>query len=249
MPLTHSDLLKVKRWNTPTISNALELVTQADRLSLSNREELHDFMPEMGPMIGYAMTVVISGSDPRPKAEQPENFQRYREYLASRPEPKIVVVQDIDKPACLGSIWGEVGANQAKVLGCVGTITDGAIRDLDEMKSAGFKALARRLAVSHAYCWPLRWGVEVEVFGTRVRPGDLLHADKHGFVRIPEDAQGRLLEAARFVDDAECDSVILAGRDSGLQPAQDVLASMDAAARKFSGMLERKYGRSGEWKP
>lgn len=248
MPLNHADILKLKRWNTPTISNALEPITQAERLGLTNREELRDFMPEMGPMVGYAMTVVISGADPRPKQEQPENFHRYREFLASRPGPKIVVVQDLDKPGCAGSIWGEVGANQARALGCVGTITDGAVRDLDEMKNAGFKALARRLAVSHAYCWPLRWGVEVEVFGTRIRPGELIHADKHGFIRIPEDAQERLLESARFVDDAECESVILAGRDTTGRTLPQVLAGMGEAARKFSGAIERKFGRSGEWK-
>ncbi|MGC3970511.1 MAG: hypothetical protein QM775_25185 [Pirellulales bacterium] len=169
--LTPAQLHKLKRWNTPTIANALEQVSRADPLAIVNRDETKDFMPEMGPMVGYAMTLVISGGDPRPKKEQPANFERYREYLASLPGPKIVVVQDADQPRCYGSISGEVGANHARALGCVGTITDGAVRDLDEMKPAGFKAIARRLAVSHAHCWPLRWGVEVEVFGTKIRPG------------------------------------------------------------------------------
>ncbi len=113
MPLRHADLLKLKRWNTPTISNAIEPITRSDRLGLTNLDETRDFMPEMGPMIGYAMTVVISGGDPRPKAEQPDNFIRYREYLASLPGPKIVVVQDLDRPRCHGSIWGEVDESRA----------------------------------------------------------------------------------------------------------------------------------------
>src|SRR5207249_3914659 len=104
---------------------------------------------------------------------------------------------------CCGSIWGEVSANSARTLGCVGTITDGAIRDFDEMRNAGFKALARRLAVSHAHTWPIRWGCEVEVFGAKVSPGQLIHADKHGFIVIPDEAQDRVLEMARFLDDNE----------------------------------------------
>ena len=248
MPLPHSDLLKLKRWNTPSISNALEPITRADRLTLTNLEECRDFMPEMGPMVGYAMTVVISGRDPGPKRDHPENFLRYREYLASRPGPKIVVVRDADKPACYGSMWGEVGANNARVLGCVGTITDGAIRDLDEMKNAGFKALARRLAVSHAYCWPLSWGEEVEVFGTKVRPGQLIHADKHGFALIPDDAQDRLVEAARFMDDNECDTVIAAARGSAGQTLLEILAGMGEAASRFGANTREKYQRDGEWK-
>ncbi len=248
MPLTHADLLKLKRWNAPTISNALELITTSDRLSLTNLEEARDFMPEMGPMVGHAMTVVISGGDPRPKEEHPDNFRHYLEYLASQPEPKIVVIQDADKPACYGSIWGEVGANAARSLGCVGTITDGAIRDYSEMKNAGFKALARRLAVGHAHCWPLRWGVEVEVFGTKVRPGQLIHADQHGFIIIPNDAQERLLAAVRFMDDNECDTVIHATRSTTGRNLPEILAGMSEAAAKFGANTRRQYAQQGEWK-
>ena len=64
-------------------------------------------------------------------------------------------MQDLDKPDVFGSFWGEVTANTHRTLGCVGTIVDGAIRDLDEMRNAGFKALARRLCVGHAFAHPL----------------------------------------------------------------------------------------------
>ncbi len=249
MPVVpNAQLHKLKRWNTPSISNALEQVSRANPLTLFNLEETRDFMPEMGPMVGYAMTVVISGSDPAPKREEPDNFTLYREYLASRRGPKIVVVQDLDQPACYGSIWGEVGATHARALGCVGTITDGAIRDLDEMRAAGFKALACRLAVSHAHCWPLRWDVEVEVFGTKVRPGQLIHADKHGFIIIPSDAQKRLLEAARFMDDNECNTVIPAGADAAGLSTEEVLAQMKSAGARFNAATRRQFKRGGKWK-
>ncbi len=246
MPLTHAELLKLKRWNTPTIANAIEQVSRVDPIGLSNLEEAHDFMPEMGPMIGYAMTVVISGRDPQPKRAEPECFQRYREYLASRPGPKIVVIQDADKPHCHGAFWGEIGANHARALGCVGTITDGAIRDLAEMKNSGFKALARRLAVSHAHTWPLRWGVEVEIFGTKVKPGDLLHADVHGFTIIPKDAQPRLLEAARFMDDNECAALLPASRGAAGRSFKETLAAMKSGDARFAAAARRKFGRSTE---
>jgi regulator of RNase E activity RraA len=249
MPLSLAQLHKLKRWNTPTIANALEQISRADPLSLVNQDETRDFMPEMGPMIGYAVTVVISGADPRPKQEQPNNFAHYRAYLASVAGPKIVVVQDLDQPRCAGSIWGEVGATHARALGCVGTITDGAVRDLDEMKGVGFKALARRLAVSHAHCWPLRWGGEVTVFGTTVKPGQLIHADKHGFIIVPPDGQKRLLSAARFMDDNECDTVIPAGSDSAGRTTRETLTRMSTAATRFASATRREFGGNrGEWK-
>ena len=248
MPLTHAQLLQLKRWNTPTIANAVEQLTRADRLTLSNLEETHDFTPEMGAMIGYAMTVVISGASPRPKVEQPDNFQRYRAYLASAPGPKIVVMLNADMPHCYGAMWGEVGANHALSLGCVGTITDGAVRDIAEMKNAGFKALARRLAVSHAHCWPLRWGCDVEVFGTKIKSGQLLHADVHGFTIIPRDAQRDLLDAVRFMDDNECTTVIAAGRGTDGLSTTEILARMKKADARFGANTRRKFGRAGEWK-
>jgi regulator of RNase E activity RraA len=248
MPLTIADLQKLKRWNSPTLANALEQISAADPIAIVNLDETRDFMPETGPMIGYAMTLTISGGDPRPKKEQPDNFRLYREYLASRPGPKIVVVQDIDRPRCYGSIWGEVGASNARALGCVGTITDGAVRDLDEMKDVGFKAIARRLAVSHAHCWPLQWGVEVEVFGTKVKPGQLIHADKHGFLIIPEDAQDRVLAAARFMDDNECDTVIAGGRHPSGRTLPELLDLMNKASAAFGANARKEFkGGGGEW--
>ncbi len=104
----------------------------------------------MGPMIGYAVTVAIEPDNPAHQKNNPNAYAEYIEYVAAIPGPKIVVAQDLDKPQVIGSFWGEVNGNTHKALGCVGTITDGAIRDLDEMCNAGFKALARRMALNTA---------------------------------------------------------------------------------------------------
>src|SRR4249920_3394309 len=186
--LPHGDLLQLKRWNTPTIYNGWEQITRQDRTKDAfNLEEVRDFMPQMGPMVGYAVTVVIELSNSQHRKTNPKGWSEYRRYVASVPGPKIVVVQDLDKPRTIGAFWGEVNSNMHRALGCVGTITDGAVRDLDEMTNAGFKALARRLCVGHAHVVPVRWGGAVEVFGQRIEPGQLIHADKHGFLAIPPE--------------------------------------------------------------
>jgi len=101
------------------------------------------------------------------------------------------------KPRAIGAYSGEVNANIHKALGCVGTILDGAIRDVDEMNNAGFKALARRMCVGHAHSWPVRWNCEIEVFGRKIKPGQLIHADKHGFLAIPDEDAPRVPRQAR----------------------------------------------------
>jgi regulator of RNase E activity RraA len=161
--------------------------------------------------------------------------------------PKIVVVQDLDKPGVIGSLWGEVNSNTHRALGCVGTITDGAIRDVDEMTNAGFKALARRLCVGHAWVTPVRWGCAVEVFGQRIEPGQLIHADKHGFLAIPNDDVPRLLEAARFMDANECNTVIAAARSCSGLPTEEALKKLDEAAAAFGKATREHFGKAGEW--
>jgi 4-hydroxy-4-methyl-2-oxoglutarate aldolase len=245
--LTHSELLQLKRWNTPTVYNGWEQITNHDRRTCFNLEETRDFMPHMGVMVGYAVTVQCQPSNPDHQTNNPNAPAEYREYLASIPGPKIIVVQDLDKPYAYGSFWGEVGANIHRSLGCVGTITDGAVRDLDEMNNAGFKAIAAKTCVGHAYSWPVKWNCEVEVFGTTIKPGQLIHADKHGFLVIPEEDQAHILEATRFMDTNECNSVIVNGRNTTGKSMEEMLADMNEAGTQFGMAAHEKYGRKGEW--
>lgn len=246
MPLSHADLLRLKRWNTPTICNGWEQITARNIAADGfNLEETRDFMPQMGPMVGYAVTLVIEPSVAAHRS--PQAWEGFRRYVGTQPGPKIVVVQDLDKPRTVGSFWGEVNANTHRALGCVGTITDGAIRDVDEMTNAGFKALARRLCVSHANVTPVRWGMPVTVFGREIQPGQLIHADKHGFLAIPPEDEARLLEAAVFMDGNECDTVIPAARSSAGTTTEELLARLDAAAAAFREATTKKFRRSGEW--
>ena len=245
--LSHSDLLQLKRWNTPTIYNGWEQITRHDiAASAFNLEATTDFMPQMGPMVGYAVTLVVEPSDLAHK-QNLTAWSEYRRYIAEQPGPKVVVVQDLDKPHVIGSFWGEVNSNVHRALGCVGTITDGAIRDLDEMTNAGFKALARRLCVGHAHVTPVRWNCEVEVFGTKIVPGQLIHADKHGFMAIPSEDEQKLLEAAHFMDANECETVIRAAREAGGKTNTEILDQLDQANAEFRLNTRKKFGNAGEW--
>ena len=247
-PLPDTELLQLQRWNTPTIYNGWEQITQHDPARDGfNLEEVRDFLPAAPPICGWAVTVVIQPGDRSHAARAGELWAAYRAHLASLPGPKIVVAQDLDKPACYGAGWGEVNANIHRALGVIGAIIDGAVRDVDELHQTGFKTLARRLSVGHACAVPIRWNCEVEVFGRKVVPGQLIHADKHGFLAIPSGEERDLLEAARFMDRNECDTLISAARSChGLTPEQ-ALARLDAAAAAFGRAARERFGRRGEW--
>jgi regulator of RNase E activity RraA len=85
----------LKRWNTPTVYNGWKQITRHDAAADGfNLEEVHDFMPQMGVMVGYAVTVVCEPSNPRHKDNQ-NGFLDYYRYVAAQPGPKIVVVHDL----------------------------------------------------------------------------------------------------------------------------------------------------------
>ncbi len=247
-PLAQSDLLELKRWNTPTIYNGWEQITRCDRTKIGiNLEETRDFMPQMGPMIGYAVTLVVEPSSAVHPKTNVDSWSQWRRYVSDMKGPKIVVVQDLDKPNVIGSFWGEVNANVHRALGCVGTITDGAIRDVDEMTSAGFKAIARRLCVGHAWVCPVRWGGGVEVFGQSIESGQLIHADKHGFLAVPREDESAILDAARFMDSNECTTVIAAATPPAGTSSEQLLLNLDTAALEFRNAARKRFNSTGEW--
>ncbi len=249
-------LLKLARFNTPAVYNGWEQITARDASREGiNREPITDFMPEMGPMIGYAVTVVIEPSNPEHPRSSPGAWPRYWRYVSEQPGPKILVVQDLDKPNAFGACVGEVNSTVMRAIGCVGAIVDGAVRDLNEMRSVGFKALARQLAVGHAHGHPVRWGCPVTVFGQSIEPGQLIHADQHGFLAVPQEDEQKLFEATAFMDANECDTLISTARASVGLPLAAVMERLEvaadafatAAARRFAAERNAHCGGVGEW--
>lgn len=243
-------MLQLKRWNTPTIFNGWEQITSRNVAAEGiNLEETRDFMPEMGPMIGRAVTVQIRMREPAAKTgADPENYWRYLESLAAADGPVITVVKDEDGAPLVGSFWGEVNSNIHRSLGTVGTITDGCIRDLDEMKSAGFKALARRLCVGHANSHVVDFGKPVKVFGTAIEPGQLIHADQHGFLAIPSEDEESLLEAAHFMDTNECETFLsMTGSVAAGKTKAEILEAIGESRKQFTKKVREQFGGGAEF--
>jgi regulator of RNase E activity RraA len=119
------------------------------------------------------------------------------------PKPWIVVIEDLDHPHPIGSYWGEVNGSIYKGFGCLGTVTNGGVRDLEEVRATGFHFFASCVLVSHAYVHLVEAATPVTVGGLTVRPGDLLHGDQHGVTSIPLDIAREIPNAAREVEERE----------------------------------------------
>lgn len=201
-PLTPEELAALGRLNTPTIANAIETFNIRPRNAGFTGPEIRCMFPDFAPVVGYAATGTIMAEQPgegNRSAPRPE----YWRYVASLPAPRIVVVQDFDQPPAVGSFWGEVNANIHRALGCVGTITNGGVRDLDEVRAIDFQMLASAAIVSHAYVHLVDFGTPVKVGGLLIRSGDLVHADQHGAIVIPHDIAREVPAAAAEVERRE----------------------------------------------
>lgn len=198
-PLNQDDLAALARFDTPTICNALELVTPERRALGFNRKPLLAPLPNAKPVVGYARTVMIRSREPYPrgKEEARDKRLRYYEYIAQAPLPSLCIMQDVDGPdAGIGCFWGEVQSNLHKALGCIGVVTDGAVRDIDAW-AEGFFVLAGSVMPSHVHVDIVDFGHTVSVAGMIVSPDDIVHADRHGAVVIPRAAAKRLPDAAK----------------------------------------------------
>jgi regulator of RNase E activity RraA len=170
--------------DTPTVCNLLEMVAPERRGHGYTVRHLHCPFPNLPPMVGFAKTVTMRSRDRVELGDYMQKRLDYLDYVAAAPNPSWVIVEDLDEPVGHGAFWGEVMGNIHKSLGCVGTITNGAIRDIP-MIPQPFQMLAGSIAPSHAYVHVVDYGVDVTVHGMKVKSGDLVHADQHGGVVVP----------------------------------------------------------------
>jgi len=139
-------------------------------------------------MVGYAVPGRIRASSPPMAGSCYYDRIDWWKYVASIPEPRVMVIQDADHTPGAGALVGELHATIALALNCIGCVTNGAVRDLAAVEALGFHLFAGSVSVSHAYGHITEFGSAVEIGGLKIQPGDLLHGDRNGVHVIPLEA-------------------------------------------------------------
>jgi 4-hydroxy-4-methyl-2-oxoglutarate aldolase len=184
--LSGSTLKQIQHLDTCIVSNAIE------RLNVRMRNEgsasglaLRCQFPNFAPMLGYAATGRVRSSSPPVYGRCYHENTNWWRYVASIPEPRIMVLQDVDEHLGAGALVGELHAAIGLALNCIGLVTNGAVRDLPAVELLGFHLFAGSVAVSHQYAHVSEYGKPVEIGGLTISPGDLIHGDRHGIHVIP----------------------------------------------------------------
>lgn len=202
MILTREQMEELTKFDTPTVCNALEQFGLRTNLEGYMLPGLTLRTSSRKPMVGYAVTAMVSGNHKISDELKNQNIMNYYAGMRENELPTIAVIQDVDDQIC-SSFWGEVQATVHMALGCVGAITQGGVRDLGEVDHLGFTLLSTEICVSHGYTHVEKFQCPVTILGLSVSPGDLLHADEHGVVKIPHEVCGELADACRAAAAAE----------------------------------------------
>jgi 4-hydroxy-4-methyl-2-oxoglutarate aldolase len=183
--LTLEELESLRRLSSCQIADAIETFDARLRNEGFMDSSVRCMFPSLPSMVGHAVTGRFLTSEPPMAGTAFMDRTDWWNYLLTIPAPRVIVLEDLDRHPGFGSCAGEVHAHIFKSLGCAGLVTNGAVRDLEAAESIGFRFFAGHAAVSRAYFHMLGFGMPVEVGNLKVRPGDLLHGDRHGVISIP----------------------------------------------------------------
>lgn len=195
--LNPAQLERLRGLSSGVVASAIELCDVRLPNTGFSDSSIHCIFEDLPPMVGHAATISIRSATP-PMEGGRFSYARtdWWDHLLSVPAPRVLLIEDLDSKPGLGAFVGEVHASILKSLGCVGVVTNGAVRDLREVRATGLQAFAANVSVSHAYAHVFDFGGQVKIAGMKVRPGELMHGDLNGVQTVPPGIVDQLLEFA-----------------------------------------------------
>lgn len=202
--LTVEQIAALRAIDTPTVCNAIERFNVRGRVEGFMGMGIRCLTPELGTMVGYAVTVTVDSTTPDVPAP-PGSWRAWMEAMEAGPKPVVLVFKDVGSQVQKSAHIGEVMGTIATRLGAIGVVCDGGIRDIVELKALNFHCFAPGLVPSHGNPRLIEVNIPVVVDGVSIRPGDLIHGDANGVTTIPLAIADQVADASAQVRLAEAD--------------------------------------------
>jgi regulator of RNase E activity RraA len=217
----------LKSVDTPTLSNAIELLNVRKRSEGFTPLDIKCIFPELGRMTGYAVTAQVETVTQTGPGGPAGHIELYR-LLETAPKPAIIVLQEIGGFGNFAAHCGEVMTTFFTRLGAIGLVSDCAVRDIPEVRALGFHYFARGICASHAYFRIVRCGMPVTVCGMPVQPGEILHGDENGLITVPNVDLDSLKNAVDSIRNSE-------------KRIMDFVRGPEFTIDGFAAMVKEKY--------
>jgi 4-hydroxy-4-methyl-2-oxoglutarate aldolase len=196
-------LQALRGFDTCSISNAIETFQVRLRNTGFADARVRCMFEDLPPMVGYAATARLRSVEPPMRGGYYKDRTEWWNNILQTPAPRIVILGDIDHPPGLGAFLGDVHAAILEALGCVGFVTNGAVRELPALRQQQLQVFAGNVAVSHAYAHIFDFSSPVTVAGLEIHPGDILHGDRHGLLVVPPKLVPQIPTVAERLRQAE----------------------------------------------
>lgn len=184
--LSPAVLDQLRKYDTPTICNVIELFDCRPRNVGYMDKRIQACFPKMPPMVGFASTATFRSSAAPSSGSVYGSMTDQLKAFESLPGPAVVVFQDLDDPSTAAT-FGEVMCTTYQTFAAVGLITSGTGRDLDQVEALNFPCFTNGTCCAHGYCHIVDVHEPVHVGGVMIQPGELLHGDRNGVTTIPID--------------------------------------------------------------
>jgi regulator of RNase E activity RraA len=231
MPITKETLAKLAKFDTPSICNFIELFDVRPRNRGYMDARIKCNFPELPPIVGFACTAGFRSDAPPAGGDAYGSIGAQLEQFAKLPGPAMVVFEDLDDPP-VAAVFGEVMCSSYQGFGSAGLITNGAGRDLEQVRALKYQVFTGSTICSHGYCHMLHLGLPVRVGGLMVNQGDLLHGDANGVTNIP-------IEIASEV--ADIGAEFLAGEEIVMKyvksPGEKSVAKYNELRKEFGNIV------------
>ncbi len=201
--LTDEELNALRQFDTCVVANAVETFNVRLRNTGFTDARIRCMFEDAPPMVGYAATARVRSGEPPITGRTYHDRADFWNRILEIPAPRILVLEDMDNPPGRGAFVGDMHAAILRALGCIGYVTNGAARELPSVRAMGVQLFAGNVAVSHAYAHIFDIGAPITVGGMEVRPGDLLHGNRHGVLTIPAQIAGAVPKVAAELQLAE----------------------------------------------
>jgi len=194
-------------FDTPSITNVVATYPDSPTcLGLYNPwtenwytdQSIRCMYPNLGAQVGYAVTCVFGLPDPNFKRL---SFMDVLDAVDASPKPTILILQQKFPPEIQGKV-GLAGGNMVSALraiGCLGIISNGPSRDIDEVRPMEFQYMLSGITPGHGAQAVHAVNTPVSVAGMDVAPGELIHMDENGACKFPADQADAVLKNARLL--------------------------------------------------